>query len=152
MLNAAPGSDRIVRRRFDVAGRKVSYLTVECAPAAGTLLLIHGAGVSARTWVDQLRGLADVLTPIAVDLPGHRESDPVPDPTLAVYADTAYEALRQVGRGPALVAGHSLGGAVAQVLAARYPAMVTGLVLISTCARVPAEDGSQHLLGFVPAP
>jgi len=147
-----PASDRIVRRCLDVDGRKVSYLTVDNASTAATLLLIHGAGVSARTWVNQLRGLSDVLRPIAIDLPGHRESDPVSDPTLATYADTAYQALRQLATGPAFVAGHSLGGAVAQVLVTRHPEMVRGLVLVSTCARVPPEDGSQRLLGFVPAP
>lgn len=148
----APASDRIVRGCLDVDGRKVSYLTVDDASVAGTLLLIHGAGVSARTWVNQLRGLSDVLRPIAVDLPGHRESDPVSDPTLATYADTAYQALRELATGPVFVAGHSLGGAVAQVLVTRHPEMVRGLVLVSTCARVPPEDGSQRLLGFVPAP
>jgi pimeloyl-ACP methyl ester carboxylesterase len=130
----------------------VSYLTVEGAATAETLVLLHGAGVSARTWVNQLRGLSDHLTPIAVDLPGHRESDPVPDPTLDSYAETTWEALERLGTGPVFVAGHSLGGAVAQVLAMRHPDIVKGLVLVSTCARVPPEDGSQRLLGFVPLP
>jgi pimeloyl-ACP methyl ester carboxylesterase len=144
--------DHIVRRCLDLHGRKVSYLTVDEAPTASTLLLIHGAGVSARTWVNQLRGLGDALRPIAVDLPGHHDSDPVPDSTLATYADTAYELLRQLSTGPVFVAGHSLGGAVAQVLAMRHPELVRGLVLVSTCARVPPDDGAQRLLGFVPAP
>jgi pimeloyl-ACP methyl ester carboxylesterase len=145
--------DHIVRGCLDVDGRKVSYLTVdEASTASPVVLLIHGAGVSARTWVHQLGGLADVLRPIAVDLPGHRQSDPVSEPTLATYADTAYEVLRGLATGPVFVAGHSLGGAVAQVLATRHPEMVRGLVLISTCASVASDDGSQRLLGFVPAP
>ena len=148
-----PARDHIVRGCLDVDGRMISYLTVDEASAAvPPLLLIHGAGVSARTWVNQLRGLADVVRPIAVDLPGHRQSDPVAEPTLTSYADTAYEVLRGLATGPAFVAGHSLGGAVAQVLATRRPEMVRGLVLISTCARVAPDDGSQRLLGFVPAP
>jgi pimeloyl-ACP methyl ester carboxylesterase len=142
----------IVRRSFDTEGRKVSYLTVDGARAPETMLLIHGAGVSARTWVSQLRGLADALRPIAIDLPGHRESDPIADPTLTAYAETAYRALEHLDTGPVFVAGHSLGGAVAQLLAARRPDMVKGLVLISTCAKVPSGDGGQRLLGFVPAP
>ena len=111
----------IIRRSLEVAGRRVSYLTIDDVTnsntdsvggvtARDTLLLIHGAGVSARTWVNQLRGLAGVVRPIAIDLPGRRESDAA-DPTLATYADTAYETLRRLHSGPAFVAGHSLGGA-----------------------------------------
>lgn len=116
------------------------------------MLLIHGAGVSARTWVSQLRGLADTLRPIAIDLPGHRESDPIAEPTLTVYAETAYRALEYLDAGPVFVAGHSLGGAVAQLLAARHPDRVKGLILISTGAKVSSGDGGQRLLEFVPAP
>jgi pimeloyl-ACP methyl ester carboxylesterase len=141
----------IVRTSFDLAGRKVSYLTLTGLTTSETLLLIHGAGVSARTWVNQLRGLADVVRPVAVDLPGHRDSDPVPAPSLETYAESAYELLRHLGAGPAFVAGHSLGGAVAQTLAVRHPEQVKGLVLISTCARLPPDDGALRLLGFVPA-
>jgi pimeloyl-ACP methyl ester carboxylesterase len=102
--------------------------------------------------VYQLRGLSDVLKLIALDLPGHRESDPVSEPTLTTHADAACRALRLLETGPVFVAGHSLGGAVAQVLATRYPEMVKGLILVSTCAKVPPQEGSHTLLGFVPAP
>lgn len=148
----APASDRIVRGSIDIEGRKVSYLTVEGGRISETLLLIHGAGVSARTWVNQLRGLSDVVRPLAIDLPGHRESDPVDEPTLPAFAETARHVLEQLETGPVFVAGHSLGGAVAQVLARRHPERVRGLILVSTCAKVPTDAGGQGLLGFVPAP
>jgi pimeloyl-ACP methyl ester carboxylesterase len=102
--------------------------------------------------VNQLRRLADVGTPVAIDLPGRRESGPVPEPTLEVYAETVYELLEMLGDRAAFVAGHSLGGAVAQVLARRHPERVKGLILMSTCARVPPGDGTQQLLGLVPVP
>jgi pimeloyl-ACP methyl ester carboxylesterase len=147
-----PKTDTIVRRSLEVAGRKVSYLTVDGANAGAVLLFIHGAGVSAHTWVNQLRQLSNVGTPVAIDLPGRRESDHVPAPTLETYAETVYELLEIFGDRPAFVAGHSLGGAVAQVLALRHPARVNGLILMSTCARVPPGDGTQQLLGLVPVP
>jgi pimeloyl-ACP methyl ester carboxylesterase len=145
-------ADTIVRRSFDVAGRQVSYLAVDAPNPSESLLFIHGAGVSARTWVNQLRGLSHLGTPVAVDLPGRRGSDPVPNPTLDSYAETACQLLERLGNGPAYVVGHSLGGAVAQMLALRRPEHVKGLVLISTCARVPPGDATQHLLGLVPRP
>ncbi len=142
----------IVRRSFEVSGRRVSYLTVDGPQTADVLLLIHGAGVSARTWVNQLRHFARIGTPVAIDLPGRRESDPVPQPTLDIYADTAHQLLEILGNAPAFVAGHSLGGAVAQLLARRHPERVKGLILMSTCAKVPPGDGADRLLGFVPVP
>ena len=148
----SPKTDTVIRRYFDVAGRRVSYLTVDGANADEILLFIHGAGVSARTWVNQLRRLSDVATPVAIDLPGRRESDPVPEPTLESYAETVYELLEALGNRPAFIAGHSLGGAVAQMLTLRHPERVSGLILISTCARVPRGDGTQQLLGLVPVP
>ena len=50
------------------------------------------------------------------------------------------------------MAGHSLGGAVAQVLAERHPDVVKGLVLISTCASMPPADGATRVLASVPWP
>ena len=142
----------IVRRYLEHDGVRISYLTVDSSPPSDTLLLIHGAGVSARTWVHQLRGVAGIVRPIAIDLPGRRESDAIADPTLVAYAEMAYQALRRLHDGPAFVAGHSLGGAVAQVLAERHPEMVKGLVLISTCAKMPRVDGTTRALAAVPWP
>jgi len=142
----------IVRRFLEAEGGRVSYLTVDGAQAPETLLLIHGAGVSARTWVNQLRGLTDALRPIAIDLPGRCGSDPTSDPTLATYAHIACQALERLHTGPVFVAGHSLGGGVAQLLAMRHPDKVKGLILISTCAKVPPADGAMKLFGFVPPP
>ena len=145
-------SSPIVRRSLEADGVRISYLTVDVVSPSDTLLLIHGAGVSARTWVQQLRGLADVVRPMAIDLPGRRESDAASGPTLATYAELIYEALRRLHSGPAFVAGHSLGGAVAQVLAERHPEVVKGLVLISTCAKMPRVDATTRALAAVPWP
>lgn len=142
----------IVRRYLEHDGVRISYLTVDSSPPSDTLLLIHGAGVSARTWVHQLRGVAGIVRPIAIDLPGRRESDAIADPTLATYAEMTYGALRQLHAGPVFVAGHSLGGAVAQVLAGLHPEIVKGLVLISTCAKMPQLDGATRALAAVPWP
>lgn len=132
----------IVRRRIGAEGRRISYLTPETPPAHQTILLIHGSGVSARSWTNQLQGLGHALRVFAIDLPGHGESDPIIEPTIEMYADAAHGLLDALGTGPAFVAGHSLGGAVAQALAARHPEAVKGLVLLSACAKFPETEGS----------
>jgi pimeloyl-ACP methyl ester carboxylesterase len=45
------------------------------------LLLIHGAAGAARLWLHQLRDLSQDRRVVALDLPGHGTSDPLPAPT-----------------------------------------------------------------------
>lgn len=131
------GDRDVVRRAIGPEAGRVSYLTTGSQAGRETVLLIHGAGVSARSWMPQLQGLAGTLGVLALDLPGHGESAPIWKPSVEGYADTARRLLEVLGTGPVWVAGHSLGGAVALVLAARHPERVKGLVLISSCARLP---------------
>lgn len=109
--------------------------------------------MSARSWTEQLRGLGEAFRVLAMDLPGHGESNPIPEATVEGYADAARGFLDALGSGPVFVAGHSLGGAVAQALAARHPEAVKGLVLLSTSAKLPETDGSLGgLLWYLPGP
>jgi pimeloyl-ACP methyl ester carboxylesterase len=143
----------IVRRAVELPGGRVSYLTTHDTAAAATLLLIHGSGVSARYWVNQLRGLGRALRVVAVDLPGHGQSDPPPRASVEEYGAVVADFLDALGAGPAIVAGHSLGGSIAIALAARRPDAVRGLVLLSSCAKLPWEDGpGERLLAYLPGP
>ncbi len=91
---------------------------------------------------------------VAIDLPGHGESDAILKPTVEGYADAAHALLDVLATGPVFVAGHSLGGAVALALAARHPGVVKGLVLVSACAKLPEAEGSlgRVLYWYLPAP
>lgn len=142
----------IVRASRGPRGKRRAYLAAGAAPGptAGTILLIHGTGVSARAWLHQLRGLGASLRVLAVDLPGHDESDPIAEPTVEGYAEGAHELLGVLGTGPVFVAGHSLGGAVAQALAARHPEAVRALVLVSTCAKLPESERPARLSWYLP--
>src|SRR2546429_10019074 len=95
----------IIRRSLEVAGRRVSYLTIDDVTnsntdsvggvtARDTLLLIHGAGVSARTWVNQLRGLAGGVRPITAELPLGGGADPA-DAALPPHRGNACQTLRR---------------------------------------------------------
>jgi len=115
-------------------------------------VFIHGSGVSARYWSDQLRALADSARVLAIDLPGHGESDDAPAPSLAAYADVTARVVDALAAWPVIAVGHSLGGAVAVELAARRAADVRGLVLLSACARLPpVATSTPWMWGFVPA-
>jgi pimeloyl-ACP methyl ester carboxylesterase len=143
------------RRHVGEKGSRISFLTTRNTRrgSAKTILLIHGAGMSARSWALQIQGLSPGHQVLAMDLPGHGASDPIAEASLESYTDAACTLLTTLGIGPVFVAGHSLGGSVALALAARRPELVKGLVLISSCAKTPQSSGTfKALLGSLPVP
>ena len=153
--NGSTADATVLRRQIGEDRQRISYLVAESTQAATrpAILLIHGAGVSARSWSLQLENLGHALQVLAIDLPGHGESDPIDKATLEAYAEAARSLLDALGSGPVVVAGHSLGGAVAQVLGAHHPEAVKGLVLLSTCVKLPETDGRlQSFYRYLPAP
>ncbi len=77
------------------------------------LLLLHGTGGSRRHWRPVIDGLAAHHDVIAVDLPGHGESDAPPaggDHSPVGYAATLAGFLDDLGLESAHVAGDSVGG------------------------------------------
>src|SRR3989442_23195 len=93
-------NDPIARRFVTLDGRRVSYLWRDGGHDGPTLLFIHGSGMSARYWSDQLRALADTARVLAVDLPGHGESDDAPTPSLPRYAHVTAGVIHAVGARP----------------------------------------------------
>src|SRR5262245_25615640 len=130
---------------------RVSYLSE--GGSAHSALLIHGSGMSARSWVSQLEALSTRMRVIAVDLPGHGESSPPPGSSIEDYAAAVADFTVALGCGPVVVVGHSLGGSIALALAARQPALVRGLVLIASCVRPPLVDSvGDRLVALLPGP
>jgi len=109
--------------------------------------------MSARSWVNQLQRLPGALRLIALDLPGHGESDPAPEVSIEAYAGAVADFLIALDCGPVVVVGHSLGGSIAIALAARRPALVCGLVLIASCVKLPLVDSvGERLVAYLPGP
>ncbi len=101
------------------------------------LVLIHGAGGTFLDWPVQMRrGLGAV----ALDLPGHGESEPPGRERIPAYAADVAAFLRALEIDSAYVAGHSMGGAIVQQLALDAPELVRGLILVGTGARLKVSD------------
>ncbi|MCY4744409.1 alpha/beta fold hydrolase [Pelomonas sp. UHG3] len=99
------------------------------------LVLIHGTGASLHTWEGWATELARTRRVISFDLPGFGLTGPYPNQADGDYRDARYVAftrqlLARLGVGRAIVAGNSLGGAIAWQLALADPGRVAGLVLI----------------------
>jgi pimeloyl-ACP methyl ester carboxylesterase len=99
------------------------------------LLLLHGWTVTADlNWYAQYGPLAEAgYRVLAVDHRGHgRGMRPLENFDLEDCADDAVGVLRELGTGPALVAGYSMGGPITLLAARRHPADVSGIVLCAT--------------------
>lgn len=105
-------------------------LNVAEGPAQGVpLVLLHGGSARWQSWEPLLPGLLPHSQVFAVDLRGHGGSGRRPPYTLQAYAaDIVILLGRRVGR-PAVLCGHSLGGMVALLAAARLPDAVRGVIV-----------------------
>ncbi|MFZ4301872.1 alpha/beta fold hydrolase [Streptomyces cinereoruber] len=124
----------VLRTEVRVDGEPASYLTVERDGPA--VLLLHGTYWS-RVWLPVLDLLgAAGLRPIAVDLPGLGRSGGELTPetgTVPALADWVARFASALGlSGPVAVAGHDIGGAVAQHLLVRGRLEVSRLALVDS--------------------
>jgi pimeloyl-ACP methyl ester carboxylesterase len=117
-------------------GRQLFYAQTRARkPGAPTLVLIHGAGGNHLHWPAELRRLPGA-TVYALDLPGHGRSEGPGCDTIKGYVSTLIGFLDATGTQHAVLMGHSMGGAIAQMTALIHPERVAGLVLVGTGARL----------------
>jgi len=100
------------------------------------LICIHGAGGTHAHWGYQLRDLSDIAQVYLPDLPGHGHSPPPGRASVAGYSAVLLDLMDACGLERALLAGHSMGGAIALWTALSAPARVAGLGLVGTGARL----------------
>ena len=95
------------------------------------LVFVHGAGESSLSYYYQLQRFR---TATGIDLPGHPLGEPCQ--TINGYVEwvRGYVAARRYK--DIVLCGHSMGGAIAQTYALRYPQELKGLILLGTGARL----------------
>ena len=119
-----------------VAGERLFYALVEGdSTRKRNLILVHGAGGDHTHWPAELRRLPH-FNVYGLDLPGHGRSKGEGRTRVDDYADTVDLFAEEMGLERASLAGHSMGGAIAQVLALRQPAWLVGVVLVGAGSRL----------------
>ncbi len=117
-----------------------------------TIVMLHGFAASMHWWTPAAERLAARFHLIRIDLLGHGGSEkPESGYSIPNQAKLVAQALAELDVQHAVIAGHSMGGAVATALAELDPSMVDGLTLIATAPD--ADSGKLPFtarLGFVP--
>ena len=121
-----------------VRGLRVHYAAeAPLVPGRGPgIVFVHGAGGTQEHWRFQVRQLASRWNALALDLPGHGESQGDGFGTIPEYRDVVRDFLDTLGFTRAVLVGHSMGGGIAQSFALTYPDSLAALVLVGTGARL----------------
>ncbi|WP_067900247.1 alpha/beta fold hydrolase [Nocardia vaccinii] len=103
-----------------------------------TLVFLHYWGGAARTWQPVIAGLPGRST-LSIEARGWGRSSRLPGPyTLQQLAQDVRDVVADAGVREYVLVGHSMGGKVAQLVAAARPAGLAGLVLVAPAPAEPA--------------
>ncbi len=144
------GPPTVERRSVAVDGdRKMSALV--WGEGDPEIVLLHGGAQNAHTWDTVAMALGRPL--VAIDLPGHGQSDWRDDHEYspASLADDVAVAVRELAPDAALVVGMSLGGMTSWCLAATYPQLVPKLLVVDV---TPGTDHAkaEPIVAFISGP
>ncbi len=108
--------------------------TVKSMPR--TIVFLHGAGSSHHGWRDQWAGLKGTARLVIPDLPGHAESSGTARESIQEYAAWLSDFIGELGLRNFVLAGHSMGGAVALTAALSGIRGLDALILAGTGAKL----------------
>jgi pimeloyl-ACP methyl ester carboxylesterase len=118
-------------------GAKIHYKSY--GKGKDALVLIHGWTCNLDNWRDQIPEFSKRNRVIALDLPGHGQSDkPQINYTMDLFANAVDAVLRDAKVDYAVLVGHSMGTPVARQFYRKYPQKTLGIVIV---------DGGLRLFG-----
>src|SRR3990170_6353631 len=100
------------------------------------IVFLHGAGGSHHTFRDQWAGMRGSVRMVIPDLPGHGRSGGPPLESVDACAAWVADFVKEIGLDRFLLAGHSMGGAIALQAALGGLKGLEALVLLGTGARL----------------
>jgi len=131
-----------MKKQVQFENKNISYTIIGSGPA---LVLLHGFLESKAIWDDFTVMLQKVFTVIAIDLPGHGESELICEThSMQLMAETVKAVLEAEKIEKAVITGHSMGGYVALQFAVDNMEMVMGLVLFHSHANADTEEAKEN--------
>ncbi len=132
---------------IEVEGKRLAFVEAGEGPSLSGVVLIHGAGGDQRVWHLLLRNLSRLgLRGVALELPGHGNSPGPGCETIQAYARLVEAFLDARELSSPIMAGHSMGGAIALTLGLSVPEKLGGLILIGTGARLRVHEEILNVL------
>ena len=133
----------IYEEEFEVLGGQVHAIRLSTSSEAHPpLVLLHALGMDGRVFVPLMKTLSSERQCIALDLRGHGRTT-VEQKLSATGAAADIGAVLEQLETPVDLLGLSLGGAVAQVVAAKYSTQIRRVVLASTFSQL--DPGTERL-------
>uniref|UniRef100_A0A7C4ASD1 Alpha/beta hydrolase n=1 Tax=Desulfomonile tiedjei TaxID=2358 RepID=A0A7C4ASD1_9BACT len=119
-------------------GKKIAYAVNPEAYDASSLALVfvHGSGGDREDWRDQLSGLSETATALAIELPGHGKSDGPGESSVAAYAAWVADFVEALGLSRVMLVGCSLGSAITQWIALIGKPWLQAIGLVGAGARL----------------
>ncbi|WP_264214153.1 alpha/beta fold hydrolase [Leisingera thetidis] len=107
-------------------------VTCQRAGQGAPVVLIHGVGMQSAAWAPQTAALSLTHQVIALDMPGHGGSAPLPaGAELPEYVAWLHAVLQALDLGPVSLAGHSMGALIAGGYAVCHPEAVARVALLN---------------------
>ena len=94
------------------------------------IVLVHGLGGSIANWDAVGPAFAGLGRTLAIDLPGYGLSPPTRDWGIETHGEALGEFVAALDE-PVTLIGNSMGGLLSEMVAARHPELVSGLILVS---------------------
>jgi pimeloyl-ACP methyl ester carboxylesterase len=118
------------------------------------LVLIHGWSCSMDYWRDSISDLARRNRVIAIDLPGHGQSDkPEVTYSMDLFARAVEAVMKDAKVERAVLVGHSMGTPVARQFYRKYPQQTLAIVIVDGSLRnFPDKKMLDSLIGSLRAP
>lgn len=131
-----------MKKSVQYQNKNIVYHVNGSGPA---LVLLHGFLESKSIWDDFTETLQKEFTVIAIDMPGHGESELIDKShNTQVMAGAVKEVLQAENIDQAILTGHSMGGYVALQFAVDNELMVKGLVLFHSHANADTDEAKEN--------
>ena len=127
-------SSKAESRFAKLDGARIHY--VNYGKGSEALVLIHGWTMNVDNWRDQIPDLMKRSRVIAIDLPGHGQSDkPQITYNMDLFARAVEAVMRDAKVKRAVLVGHSMGTPVARQFYRKYPEKTLAIVIVDGVLR-----------------
>ena len=120
---------------------RIAYCEAGPQVLSDVVVCVHGAGGNRDSWIPLMRKLArQGVSSLALELPGHGESDVAQISDIKEYSRIVLEFLNAKQLKSVCLTGHSMGGAVVLESAMTHSGLLRGVILIGSGAKLRVKD------------